>query len=77
MTEKEWREIFSNRLRKIAYARGFDNHKKLAEASGLTEATVSRYFNGKRTPNANNLIRLAKTLNCTVDELIMVEKYIH
>ena len=76
MTEQEWRKIFSNRLRRLAYSRGLHNHKKLAERSGLSEVTISRYFNCERTPNTDSIIRLAKALNCTTDELIMVEKYI-
>lgn len=43
--------------------------KELSEASGITEAAISKYINALRLPNARNLCRLANALDCTVDEL--------
>lgn len=40
--------------------------KELAEKSGLTEASVSRYFNDERTPNLKNAERMAKALGLTL-----------
>ena len=40
--------------------------RELAEKSGLTEASVSRYFNGERTPNLKNAERMAKAVGLTL-----------
>lgn len=45
--------------------------RELAEKSGLTEASVSRYFNGERTPNLKNAERMAKAVGLT---LILVKE---
>ena len=76
MTEQEWRKEFARRLLKIKHNnKGYDQ-KELAEASGISESTISHYMKGTRTPKAENLVRLAKALDCTVDELIMVDEII-
>ena len=36
--------------------------RELAENSGLTEASVSRYFSGERTPNLKSAERMAEAL---------------
>lgn len=38
------------------------SQKNLAEKSGLTEASISRYFSGQRTPNMKNIEAMAKAL---------------
>lgn len=40
--------------------------RELAEKSGLTEASVSRYFNDERTPNLKNAERMAKSVGLTL-----------
>lgn len=42
----------------------------IARKSGMTQATLSRYINGKRTPNLNSVIKIAKALNVPI-ELLM------
>lgn len=44
--------------------------KELAELAGITEATLSRYENGKREPKGEIISRLAKVLNVTTDYLL-------
>ena len=44
--------------------------RELAEKSGLTEASISRYFNGERTPNLRNAERMAMAIG---KKLIMNE----
>lgn len=44
--------------------------KELAEKSGITSVSVSRYCNGTRTPNAKTLYAMAKALGCRMDELM-------
>lgn len=38
------------------------SQRELAKRSGLTEASISRYFNGERTPNLRNAERMANVL---------------
>lgn len=42
----------------------------IARKSGMTQAALSRYINGKRTPNLNSVIKIAKALNVPI-ELLM------
>jgi transcriptional regulator with XRE-family HTH domain len=46
------------------------SRKQLAEASGLTEAAISRYITGSRTPKTISLSAIAKALDVTSDELL-------
>lgn len=76
MTDEEWRELITKRLRSLRYRAGFHNQKELAEACGVPEATISNYINCRRLPSAKQLVKLAQTLNCTIDELIYVDETI-
>lgn len=76
MTEQEWRDEFSHRLRRLAWQRKRYNQKMLAEASGISEVTICHYYNGTRTPKGDNLVRLSRAIGCTIDELIMVDEMI-
>lgn len=42
----------------------------IARKTGMTQATLSRYINGKRIPNLNSVIKIAKALNVPI-ELLM------
>lgn len=42
----------------------------IARKTGMTQATLSRYINGKRTPKINSVIKIAKALNVPI-ELLM------
>lgn len=42
----------------------------LAERLGLSSATVSQYERGVRNPNIEILAKIAKVLECTVNDLI-------
>ena len=44
--------------------------KELAEDTGLSESTISRYTRGLMMPTLKNLINIAYALDCTVDDLI-------
>lgn len=44
--------------------------KQVAAETGITEATLSRYLNGNRIPNALILARLAAVLGVSVDWLL-------
>lgn len=76
MTEQEWREEFSARLKRIRHQNKKYNQKQLAEATELTDATISNYNKTKRMPDAKTLVKLAQVLNCTIDDLIYVDEEI-
>ena len=40
--------------------------RELAEKSGLTEASISRYFNGERSPNIKNAEKMASALGLRI-----------
>ena len=44
--------------------------KQLAELIGVTEATVSRYMSGERTPKSGILANMATALHTTSDYLL-------
>lgn len=46
------------------------NQKDLANHSGITEASMSKYLSGERTPRIDVIVNIANALHVTVDELI-------
>ena len=46
------------------------SQEQLAEASGVTRASISRYENGERRPNVWTAIKIARALRCTVEDLL-------
>ena len=59
-------EIFSKRLRT---AMGQISQRELAKKTGMTEATMSRYLSGSRIPKLTDAVRIARTLNVSLDYL--------
>lgn len=49
-------------------------NKLLAKETGISEAAISHYVNGKRSPYAHALAKIASFFDCTMDEMFgMVE----
>ena len=46
------------------------SQRQLADATGMTEVTISRYVKGKRIPSAETLGRIADVIGVTTDYLI-------
>ena len=44
--------------------------KELADLAGLKQVTISAIEKGERTPSLRAIIRLAKALGCTVNDLL-------
>jgi transcriptional regulator with XRE-family HTH domain len=65
-------EMLSDRLKRTMKERGY-TQKELAERSHLTEAAISKYLSGYRTPHLEILAGLASVLNVTTDYLLGVE----
>ncbi len=47
---------------------------QLAKILNVCPNTISQYEKGKREPNIEMLKKIAKTLNCSVDDLINEKK---
>lgn len=60
---------FSYRLEEILKARNM-TQKELATRSGVTEAAISHYIKGDRTPRSVVLSRIATALNTTSEYLM-------
>ena len=67
--EVEWRKIFSDRLAEYMAAKGI-SQQALSEYTGLGKATINGYVNGKVTPSAYALTKLARALDCAVMDLL-------
>lgn len=60
-----------NKIRKIRQAQGL-TMRQLGDAIGCTEAAISFYERGLRQPDNDTLVRIASTLNVSVDDLLGV-----
>ena len=54
-------------------ARSKMKQRDLAEKVGVTEVSMSRYFNGSRMPRHSTLVAISKALNTTPDYLTDIE----
>ena len=75
MTELEWMDIFGDNLRDILKEYGM-TQKYLADESGLSETTISRYIKKQRIPNMKAIVNIANALDLTTDELINLNERI-
>ena len=52
------------------------SQKDLADESGLSETTISRYIKKQRIPNMKAIVNIANALDLTTDELINLDERI-
>lgn len=57
------------RLKEIRIEKNVSQYD-LADACGVSQSSIVGYENGRCTPNPETLVKMAKKLNCTVDELL-------
>lgn len=72
-TDDEFAYEFSLRLQKIMLL----NHMgqtELAEATGISQSMISRYILRKSYPDFRNVDKIARALNCSLDDLRYVER---
>lgn len=69
MSEMQWLNIFAGNLVDIMEERGY-NQEQLAESSGVSQASISRYIRKKQMPNVKAIINIAYAMDCDVEELI-------
>lgn len=68
LTEERWRSLFSDRLNELMGVQGY-SQQTLADYTGLGKGTINNYVNKKATPSAYALSRIARVLNCSVQDL--------
>lgn len=68
LTKEQEQKEFSRNLKKLMDHKWI-NQEELAEKLGITQATVSNYCNSRRIPDSITLIKIARILNCSLDEL--------
>lgn len=66
-------ELFNDRLKRVMRERGY-NQKELAEKSFQSEAAISKYLSGARTPHLEILVLLAQALAVSSDYLLGLEE---
>lgn len=56
-------------IKKIRESAGM-SQEALANASGVTRVSIARYESGERIPPLDIAARIARALNCTIDDLM-------
>lgn len=62
-------ESFQERLKMTRESKGMTQNQ-LCDASGVSQAQLSLYESGQRSPTAETLMKLAKSLSVSVDYLL-------
>lgn len=73
MTEQQWNAEFAKKLRYKMNARGVDQ-KELAESSGISETSISRYLAGTQSPKMFAIAQIAKALSASIFELLPYDR---
>lgn len=69
MTEYEWLDIFGDNLASLLADKGM-TQRDLADETGLSESTISKYIRKQTLPGIKALINIAYALDCSFDELL-------
>ena len=69
MSEIEFMQIFADNLRSLMYETGY-NQAELADATRLTQATISRYLSCQQMPSVKAIVNLVYALNCDFEDLM-------
>lgn len=68
LSEADFKREFGLRLRKIMN-RKFISQIELSEKTGISRIVLNNYINGRNMPSFYNLVKIAKSLKCSVDDL--------
>lgn len=69
ISEERWLSLFAFKL--LSFMNDYRmSQKELAEISGLSESTISRYTNKTKMPSVKAVLKLSYALGIDVDELI-------
>lgn len=64
--------VFATRLKTVLDLRGM-TQRELAEKTGITEVSISRYINGSRIPRGPQIAFISEVLKVTTDFLLGLE----
>lgn len=65
-----------DRIKHLCKQKGI-TQTQLAELTGITEASISRYVNSIREPRGSDIVKLADALGVTTDYLLKEQDYEH
>lgn len=68
LTEEECRKEFGIRLYRIMRHKGI-MQKELSELTGITQASISNYINGRMSPTFFTVDKIARALGCSIEDL--------
>ena len=68
LTDEQEKREFARRLR-MMMKRKYITQEQLAELVGTTQSMISKYINGQTLPNVLTVRKIAKVLDCFIDEL--------
>ena len=72
-TEEDWRRDFRDKL--VEKMADCDyTQEELAYVSGISQTMIGRYLNKQSIPSGYLVVKLAKALHCSPDELIWFER---
>ncbi len=66
--DRKWKQNFAARLRKMMIKKGM-TQMELADASGVSQASIAQYLNTNSVPSVLNFVYIADALECTKEEL--------
>ena len=72
LTDEQEKKEFAYRLR-IMMKRKYITQEQLAELIGTSQVTISRWINGECLPSVIMVRKIAKVLDCSMDELFYQE----
>ena len=67
MSKEQFKREFGYRLKQIMFAKGI-TQDDLSEKTGIAQETLSRYIRGKNVPSFYITDKIAKALDCSVDD---------
>lgn len=59
----------TNRIKEMLNEKNI-SQKQLSEVTGITESAISHYIKGDRVPRGTNLVKIARALGTTTDDLL-------
>lgn len=65
--------MFQTRLRELREAAGYKSQQAFADAFGVAQSTVGGWEAGKREPNYETTMRLARFFGVSIDNLLGLE----
>lgn len=69
MSELEWMDIFGDNLKSLLEEQWM-SQQELADATGISKSTISKYIHKQCMPSVAALVNIAYALNCEIDDIL-------